>query len=135
HRLTVGLDLTREDNQSITNRMDDYQAQYYSASAALGSKSVNRRDVTYNTYDYNATLTFPVGDNLESQTSGGLQYYRNFTRLASANGREFPVPGLKTLNAAAVTFGGDNYYENTTVGMFVQQMFSWANRRFLTVAL
>ncbi|HSW31015.1 MAG TPA: SusC/RagA family TonB-linked outer membrane protein [Longimicrobiales bacterium] len=134
-RLTLGLDFTFENNQSITERMSEYNAQFYTATAALGSKSVQRRDVTYTTVDYGLTATFDPTPDLNSASSVGLQYYSNFVETQDANGREFPAPGLTAVDALAVNFGGDNYRDNATVGVYFQQQVGWKNRLFLTGAL
>jgi TonB-linked SusC/RagA family outer membrane protein len=134
-RLTLGLDLTGENNQSITERMDDTLAPFYSAQAALGDKSAERRDVSYTTFDYGGTVSLPVSGELNSNSSFGFQYYRRFVQTVSATGREFPAGNLSTIEATAVTFGSDNYVENTTVGVYGQQQFEWRNRLFVTAAI
>jgi outer membrane receptor protein involved in Fe transport len=133
--LTVGLDLTGENNQSITERMDETLAPFYTAQEALGSKSAERRDVSYTTVDYGGTVSLPINSSLKSSSSFGLQYYRRFVQIINASGREFPAPDLSTIRATAVTFGGDDFVENTTVGLYGQQQFDWKNRLFLTGAL
>lgn len=135
HRLTLGLDLTNENNQSITERMDEYTAQFYTAQAALGSKSADRRDVRYTTVDYGGTVALPLTESINSSTSVGFQYYSRFIQSLSASGQEFPAANLSTIEATAVTFGSDNFIENTTVGVYVQQQFDWNNRLFLTAAV
>lgn len=134
-RATIGLDLTFENNQTITPRMSEYNAQFFSAAAAAGSMSVTRRDVTNTTVDYGLTANFDLNESVNSSTSAGFQYYRKYFDVASANGREFPAPGLTAVDALAVNFGGNNYEENITAGVYVQQQFSWQNRIFITGAL
>jgi TonB-linked SusC/RagA family outer membrane protein len=135
HRLTLGLDFTFENNQSIIERMSEYNAQFYTAQAALGSKNVNRVDATYTTVDYGATASFHPSASLSSQSSFGLQYYKSYRETQTSWGREFPAPGLTAVDALAVNFGGDNYVDNATVGVYVQQQVGWNNRVFLTGAL
>ena len=135
HRLTAGLDFTFENNQSIIERMSEYNAQFATAQAALGQKNVERVDVTYTTLDYAATATFDPTSSLNSQTSFGMQYYKSFREWQSSSGREFPAPGLTSVDALAVNFGGDNYVDNATVGIYLQQQLGWKNRFFLTGAV
>lgn len=135
HRLTLGLDLTGENNQSITERMDETLAAFYTAQVALGSKSANRRDVTHSTVDYGATVSVAITETMNSSSSAGFQYYRRLVQNLSANGQEFPAQNLSTIEATAVTFGSDNFVENTTVGVYFQQQFDWNNRLFLTAAV
>jgi len=134
-RLTLGLDLTGEDNQTIIPRMDDFLAQFYSAQAALGQKSAEIRNVTYSTADYAGTVGLSLTDRLQSNTSFGLQYYHNHTQVTDAFGREFPTLGLTTIDAAAETFGNDAHFSNATVGMYAQQQFGWEGRAFITAAI
>lgn len=135
-RFSLGLDLTHEQDESVIERMTDpYIMQFWSASAQAGSKFIRTRAITYNTFDYSGTVTFAPARNLTSGTSFGAQYYRNFTHAVSASGNNFPAPNLRTVDGLAQTFGGDDYVENATVGVFVQQQFGWQNRLFLTGAL
>jgi TonB-dependent SusC/RagA subfamily outer membrane receptor len=134
-RLTLGLDLTSEDNQTVTPRMGPELAPFYSAQAALGSKTSEMRNSSYVTADYAGTVSLPISDRLSSNTSFGFQYYRNHTQITDAFGREFPALGLTTIGSAAVTFGNDDYFTNATVGMYGQQQFGWDGRAFLTFAL
>jgi TonB-linked SusC/RagA family outer membrane protein len=134
-RATIGTDLTFENNQQIVPRMSEYNAQFFSAAAAAGSKSVVRRDVTNTTVDYGLTAAFDLNESLNSSTSAGFQYYRKYFDVASANGREFPAPGLTAVDALAVNFGGNNSEENITAGVYLQQQVSWRNRVFLTGAV
>lgn len=135
HRLTVGLDLTDEHNEEVTPRMSAYVAQFYSASAARGARNTSLNNIEYSTVDYSATVDLPLTDEVQSQTSAGVQYYRNHTSMTSAQGQEFPVEGLQTIAATAVTFGSDDFFTNTTVGVFLQEQVAWRNRVFVTGAV
>lgn len=135
HRLNVGVDLTIEDNQTIIPRMDEELAQFYSSTAALGEKSTSARHLAATTVDYGATVNLPVTATIGSSTSFGFQYYRNHTQVISAFGREFPAFGLETVGAAADPTGSENYWHNTTVGLYGQQQFSYDDRLFATVGL
>jgi TonB-linked SusC/RagA family outer membrane protein len=131
-RLTFGTDQTVEDNQSLTERNEDFQ---FFFGILRGGKFAGRRDVSSSTLDYSGTATFDLRDGLTSSTSVGTQYYRKLTEFVSASGDEFPVPGLRVVDAAAVQRGGEDFFENTTVGLFVQQQFGWQDRLFLTAAI
>ncbi len=133
HRLNVGTDETREDNQQTQFRNEILRI---FSPAAVGWKSVSRRDVSVNTFDYSADLTFDINPTLSSRTTFGAQYFRRHWAFASAFGEEFPLHGL---NAVSATSGsrdaGETFSENITVGVFVQQQFSLNDRMFGTVAL
>ncbi len=134
HRVTVGGDFVHEDNESFTPKLRPDLAQFFSTQAAQGSKSVNRRDVTYTTLDYSGTASYRLGA-LALRTSLGGQLYRRFTQTFSATGQAFPLPGVETVASAAIRNGGDDFVENVTVGTYVQQEVSRGNRLFLTAAL
>ncbi|MGH7458573.1 MAG: SusC/RagA family TonB-linked outer membrane protein, partial [Longimicrobiaceae bacterium] len=135
-RLSVGTDLTHEQDESIVERITDpFLQQFYGAGTIAGSKFIRTRDVQYGTFDYSGTFQFPLRPDLQSSTAVGAQYYRRFVQAVSASGNNFPAPDLRTVDALAQTFGGDLFFENSTVGVFAQQQFSWKNRLFLTAAL
>lgn len=136
HRLAVGLDLTNENDEELVERLvDPYMFNFFFGDAQLGSKFERRRGVQYGTVDYSGTVNFGLTPDIESRTSFGGQYYRKFTDVASAFGRQFPAPDLKTIAATAITTGFDDYVENSTVGVYGQQQFTWKDRLFLTAAL
>ena len=131
-RLTAGLDDTREDDQVLT----EISALYREWSpTGRGGKDVTRRDITNYTVDYSGTLTFPLTESLTSQTSFGTQYYDRMLRVVSASGQEFALPGLRVVNAAAETSAGETFIQSTSLGVFLQQQFSWNDRRYVTVGL
>jgi TonB-linked SusC/RagA family outer membrane protein len=134
-RLTTGLDLTDESGAVLTPLMGPDLAPFYTAFAATGSKSIDRRTTFYTTVDYSATATRPIGTAWSSVSSVGAQYYRRATRLETLSGQQFPAAGITTIAGAAVRQGSDDFLENTTVGVFLQQQVAWQNRVFLTAAV
>lgn len=132
HRLAIGVDEVREDNQTILENSPIYR-QF--APGAEGSKSVTRRDAINQTIDYNNDLLLDLTEDIGSRTTTGFQFYRSFTTFTSATGEDFALPGLRAVNAAARTTGGENFFENRTFGVFAQQQFSYRDRLFLTAGL
>ena len=132
HRLSLGTDEVREDNQSITQRTP-LLLQF--SPTAVGGKTVARRDVSYNSLDYSGTFNLTPREGLGSNTSVGAQYYRRFTRFVTATGSNFVLPGLRAISATGQRNAFESYVENVTVGVFAQQQFSWQDRIFLTAAL
>jgi TonB-linked SusC/RagA family outer membrane protein len=132
HRLTIGTDEVREDNQSITERTP---LLLVFSPGAVGGKSISRRDVSYNTLDYSASANLDVNASLTSTTTLGAQYYRRLTKFVSVSGSDFALPGLRAINATATRSGGETFEENVTVGVFAQQQFGWNNRLFVTGAI
>lgn len=131
-RLTAGLDDVREDNVTLYAKTPLYLEW---SPTARGSKEVGRRDITNRTLDYAGTFNFAVNPELSSSTSFGAQYYGRRGEFVTAVGNDFAVPGLSVINAASETFGYESYTENVTVGVYLQQQFSWRDRVFATAAI
>ncbi len=139
HRLTLGLDLVSSDNFTLLRNIASIPEfalfNLGGGGGRLGTKFSRREQVTTNTVDYAATATANLRPSIVSTSSVGLQYYRNFNSFATAEGREFPDFSVQSISAAATTFGSDNFVENATVGMYLQQQFAFSNRLFLTAAI
>jgi TonB-linked SusC/RagA family outer membrane protein len=135
HRLRTGLDLDNQDNIILAPDMLPQDAQFFSALAASGSKSVAQTHTLHNTIDYSATATVPIRSNLTAATTGGFQYYRTNTELLNASGKSFPSRDVTSLTGAAQTLGSDDQVQNTTVGGFGQEQLAWRDRLFLTGAI
>jgi TonB-linked SusC/RagA family outer membrane protein len=136
HRVTVGTDLTRENNVELVQRIGDPQvAQFFSAAEIRGYRDQTMRTVSYNTLDYSATAAHDFGRSLSSETSVGTQYYRRYSEFVSAYGEEFPAPGLRAITATARQRASQDYVEDVTVGVFAQQQLGWKDRFYLTGAI
>ena len=132
HRLSLGIDEVREDNQSILENSPIFQE---FSPGSEGSKSVSQRNAVSQTIDYSNTLTVDLTSGLTSQTQSGVQYYRSFTESVTASGEDFAVPGLRAVDAAARNEGAENFFEEITLGGFVQHQFNYEDRLFLTTGL
>ncbi|HWK90567.1 MAG TPA: TonB-dependent receptor, partial [Longimicrobium sp.] len=136
HRLSMGLDLTREDNVELVERMDDPQFTYFFSQGEIrGYRDETTRGTTFNSVDYSATASFSPSARMSSSTTVGAQMFRRYFEFVSASGSDFPVRGLRAVSAAAVRLGSQNYEEDVTVGVFGQQQFGWNDRLFVTAAL
>jgi TonB-linked SusC/RagA family outer membrane protein len=134
-RATIGIDRSHESNASIVQRMSPENARFFSAQAAIGSKDIDAREVTYTTADYGATANVPLREALTASISSGLQYYKKSFHFTSARGLGFPVGGLTTIAATAQTFGNEDFIENSTAGIYGQVQLAWRDRLFVTGAL
>jgi TonB-linked SusC/RagA family outer membrane protein len=134
-RLTIGLDQTGEDNQALTQFMPPDVAQYFDEVSALGSVTINRRDIAFYTADYAANARFALSPKLSSATSIGAQYYQRRLDTLGIQGTQFPAPDLRTGISTANTFGSQDFVTNKTIGLFAQQMFGLNDRVFLTGAV
>jgi TonB-linked SusC/RagA family outer membrane protein len=137
HRLGLGIDVTRENNVELVQRIEDPAFQFFfSPNEIRGYRDQTTRHVTFGTIDYSATGTFSPRENLSSSTTLGAQIYRRYSEFVFAFGRGFPVRGLTAVTAAPEERqGSHNQDEDVTVGVFAQQQFGWRNRVFLTGAL
>lgn len=135
HRLNAGVDFVQENNQYLQERMTPDQARFFSPLAAQGRKDLQLRDAATTTVDYNGTLNFSLTPSIASSTSFGAQYFDRLNRFTTASGTQFPAPGLSTILGTAVRTGSDDYIENATVGLFVQQQVALRDRVFLTGAV
>ena len=139
HRLTIGTDLTAEQNEEYMPRMDparDSLIYFLGPTTSLGYKYQTRRTHYNNTFDYAATVNRNLRQNLNSATSVGVQYYQKRIEFIGVEGDEFAAPGLETVaSAARKTYTSDDYLDNNTLGAYVQEQLSWNDRLFFTAAL
>lgn len=135
-RLTFGLDRTNEGNNYYFPRIDSLNVYPAFSGDALGYRELDQNLVIYRTLDYAGTATWNPRTSLSFATSVGAQYYRTSTQTLSAYGSVFPFPGLSTIDATTTGKGqGQDYFENATLGYYLQEQFAWNNRLFLTAAL
>jgi len=134
-RLTVGADLTNEENVALFPLVPDQYAQFFTPISRLGSKSIDRKDATYSTVDYSGTVTWAPTKRIESSTSVGAQYYRKVDHFEALDGQQFPSAGVTAVAGAAIRTSSEDLIENTTLGLYVQQQFSLNSRLFVTGAL
>ncbi len=134
HRFTGGADF----GNSISGRMvprSPLGAADFFGSMSLGHVETTERSVTQANFDYGATATFDLPFlGTTSETSFGAQYYVKKTHEFGAVGDQFPAPGPGTVSSAAVKTGWEDFIENKTLGVYVQEQLGWNNRLFATVA-
>lgn len=132
-QLKAGVDAGNTTNQILFPRVPDGQTNFF-GSKGTGDKTLENVTTNYSTLDYSATAKT---DNnvVTTATSFGAQYYRKQFTLASEFGQNFPTPDVTTVGGAAVTSSSEDYVENKTLGMYVQEAVGWRNRLFLTAAV
>lgn len=133
-RLSAGVDRTRENNDIYFPRIDALLTQF--GDEALGYREITTRDIDYKTFDYSATATRDVTPALRSTTSAGGQYYRNGTAFVFSSGSVFPTPGLSSIEATTgARTTTEDFLEDATVGLYVQEQLGWHDRLFVTGAV
>ncbi len=129
----AGMDVGNTTNQILFPRPSEDFSVFYGA-RSVGEKTLENVTTSFTTLDYAATATANLFG-LESSTSLGAQYYQRRTNFASEFGRNFPTADVTTIGGAATTTASEDYVENKTLGMYVQEQLSWNDRVFLTGAL
>jgi TonB-linked SusC/RagA family outer membrane protein len=136
HRLVLGTDFTQEKNEELLPYLTNDTLRYFWGQFADGWKYQNRREIVFNTYDYNGTIQLDVTSRLNSATTVGVQYYTKHFSGITAEGDFFPAPGLETISSAATKpVASDGYLDNNTLGFYAQQQFGWQDRLFVTGAV
>ena len=133
HRLTAGFDSNNGRSFSFWPRTAEQPGPFRANS--LGRKDVLEDHFRTVTLDYAMSATTNLFDFLSTETSMGAQFYQRENTITTASGRTFPVPGLETVTSAATRTAGEEFIENKTMGVYVQQQFGFKNRLFLTGAV
>ena len=99
-----------------------------------GFKIDNRSNYYIYTLDGGATATHQLRDDMQSETSVGVQFYRNLFTRNGAVGTQL-APGATTVDAAAVRNSDETTSESRTLGAYLQQRFAFRDRLFVTGAV
>lgn len=91
-------------------------------------------ELNQQTVDIGGTATKQVFPWLNSKTSVGMQYIRNYFGSTGGTGQSLP-PGATTITAAAVRNARQGTDERRTLGYYVEQVFSVNEKLFLTAGL
>jgi len=132
HRLDIGGDFGNQRSFSLWPRTPQQPGPFR---RSIGQKDVVQDRTTLTTVSYNVTAPFDMSDDLRFETSSGVQYYQRKHQITLASGVEFPVPGVSTVSAAAQRLADEDFIENKTFGVYVQEQIGWKNRLFLTGAV
>lgn len=134
HRLMTGIDSNQEFNHRLYPRMPEGSDHFF-GNLGLGNKQTSRIQRRLVSLDYSASARLPVTNEVQSETSVGLQYYRTQTINIGATGSEFPALPITTVTGGATRTGTESFSENATVGVYVQEQVEWRNRVFFTAAI
>jgi TonB-linked SusC/RagA family outer membrane protein len=129
-RATVGLDYTNRLDQGF-QALDEGP---FFATNRLGVVIDNRQSIAQVTVDVNATGSFVLSPLISSKTSVGVQYLRDYAFQVNANGSELS-PGGRTISFTSVRSASEATAETITLGAYVEQVFGWRDRVFVTGAL
>jgi len=136
HRVTFGVDRTREVNSLYQPRIDSLVSNPTFGSDALGFISIENHNVDNTTVDYAATAAFDLSPSIHSNFSAGLQFYHTRGDTVFADGLFFPAPGLSAISATTGPRSNANGTEETkSIGTYAQEQIGWRDRLFLTAGL
>ena len=104
-----------------------------------GQSNLGRKDSDYfNTYqytlDFSGTASFDLTPSIASNTSLGVQFFKNLFTGTNAWGIDI-VNGASSIGVAAETFSSEFQTEDKTAGIFIDQQFGLNDRLFVNVAL
>lgn len=134
NRLTVGLDRSERSNETF-NQIDQTGLAPFGAIAALGRMQFNMPTTYFWTVDYSGTLTANLTRDVASAFSGGMQYVKSRTDTYGLDGQGLVANKLNLISSAAQTFSSQNFSEQISLGFYLQEQLSWADRVFGTVAV
>ncbi len=133
HRLAVGTEFTTIQDTDL--RRGTRSVEFIGNSLNQGMKRVGTTRGTHFTFDYGASGAWEATEGLTLTTSLGAQYFERRQESSQARGDVFPLEALETVSAAAERFAFEEFFENKTIGVYIQEELSWENRLFLTVAV
>lgn len=90
------------------------------------------RDVTI---DYNGTISHALREDLQSNTSFGMQYVTTSFGRTTAFGQDLGSAAVRSLSAAAVTSGNESFVEQKSLGFYLQEQVGMSDRLFVTGAV
>ena len=128
-RATVGVDFAARNDIGI-NLFD----QGVLGVNRVGQVTSNRTEINQQTVDIGGTATRQFFPWLNSKTSVGMQYIRNYFALTGGTGQSLP-PGATTISAAAVRNASESTDEKRTLGYYIEQVFSVNEKLFITAGL
>jgi TonB-linked SusC/RagA family outer membrane protein len=119
------------------NRLDSQLCRFADCTSDTdreGFKIDNRTNFFVYTLDAGATATRQLTDQIESQTTAGVQLYRNVFHRNGAQGTKL-APGATTVTSGAVKEADETTSESRTLGAFLEQRLAYGDRLFVTGAI
>ncbi len=129
-RATGGLDYTHRLDTDLCRRNECVNF----GTTKRGFKTDNRSNFFSYTGDATATATFQPSPALSSRTSVGAQYLKDVFDRNGASGQDLP-PGATTVGAGAIQRVSEVTDITKTLGGYLEQLFGYKDRLFVTGAL
>ncbi len=99
-----------------------------------GFKIDNRSSFFVYTVDAGATASRDLTERIGSETTVGLQYYRNVFNRNGAQSEKL-APGAVSVSAGSVQRGEELTSESRTLGAFIEERLSMSDKLFITAAV
>lgn len=128
-RATGGLEIVNSDNWELIEY--GLMPIFY----PWGRKVNTRRHSTQGTLELAAEYNVDITDNIRSDLIVGFQGFMHNINWLQGIGEEFPMVGLETIGAAAITTAGESRTESREYGIFAQERLGFNDMVFLTLGM
>ena len=124
NRLNIGYDLAQQNNRNLRP--------FGFVRAQDGILSDGRSEFETLTFDYVGTLSFGLGESINSSLSFGGQSITEEIQRTTAYAEDFPGPGDPTVSTGGTRLGFEQRQRVVNAGFFVQNVLDLSNKYFLT---
>jgi len=124
NRLNIGYDLAQQNNRNLRP--------FGFVRAPDGILSDGRSEFETLTLDYVGTLSFGLGESINSSLSFGGQSITEEIQRTTAYAEDFPGPGDPTVSTGGTRLGFEQRQRVVNAGFFVQNVLDLSNKYFLT---
>ena len=130
HRLVFGGDFGNRTNSEL-----------YLATGNLGNffntgrKTIANERTSFVSADYQVSGDYSPFESITLSTGAGIQYYARTSEVLWGRGETFPVKSLETIPSGSSRSADEDYRENKTFGVFVQEQIAFGDRLYLTGAV
>ncbi len=87
------------------------------------------------TVDWSGLATRHINADMVSNSSVGMQYLTRSVERTESYGQDLGAAGIRSIAAAAVTWGDQSFTEQKSLGLYAQEQVGWRDRLFVTGAV
>lgn len=127
NRVVVGYDHAQSSLRSIVP-VDPTRPFFSQSEGQIQQTDRNEKNITLEAI---SSLTLPITDDLSSQTTAGFQWFDDLTETSFIEGRRFPA-GSPSVGNSVENEAADAFVETKTLGVFLQEQLSYANKLYFT---
>jgi len=134
-RLIMGIDHASDENQVLVPRHPDGTASAFGG-IGIGDVTLERPTSREATFDYAVSASYRLSDALGFTTSAGTQYYTSERNTLITRASGLAAPALRSIaGATGSPFVTQDFLQNKSLGVYVQQEMSVNDRMFFTLAV